>query len=412
MKYPIWGAALLAALAGASAQAEPLSLDDAITRALGAAPENRASAAAIDAARAARVQAAIRPGGEVVIEAENAIGSGAYSRFNQAEITSSYSQPIERGGRRAARIALADRDIALAEANVVTRRLDVAASVERAFIDVLIGDAIVQIATARLSQEQALRAEALRRVRGYRDPLFVETAANGRVREAELALDEARAGVIAARASLASFWGGDGSAITLEGDLLTRDGTATGLSDADNLVAEAELARARAAIAQERAMAHNDYRWSAGARYLRDSNDVALVAGITIPIGSNRNRGNIARAEAEERRIAAEQLANITARQRRLDFLIAAAEAARTRANNLVSEIYPINTRTLEQVREGYNRGGFTFQNIMDAADTIAATQDDWLAAVTRYRDLLTEIDRLTGRFAAIAAPQMQENLP
>ncbi|MCC7394926.1 MAG: TolC family protein [Sphingomonadaceae bacterium] len=412
MKHPIWGAVMLAALASASAQAEPLSLDDAINRALNAAPENIVSAAAIDAARAARVQAAIRPGGEVTIEAENTIGSGVYSRFNQAEITSSYSQPIERGGRRAARIALAERDIALAEANGTTRRLDVAAAVERAFIDVLIADAIVQIATARLSQEQAIRAEALRRVRGYKDPLFVETAANGRVREAELALDEARAGAVAARAMLASFWGGDGNTIVVEGDLLRRDGMVTNLAVADNQLAEAELARARAAIAQERALAHNDYRWSAGARYLRDSNDVALVAGITIPIGGNRNRGNIAQAEAQARQIAAEQAADMATRQRRLDYLLAAAEAARTRANRLASEIYPINTRTLEQVREGYNRGGFTFQNIMDAADAIAATQADWLAAITRYRDLLTEIDRLTGRFAALAAPQVQENLP
>ncbi len=414
MHRPIWGAAILVALWSSSAAAEPITLDAAIARALAVAPENQIGIAAGDAARAAVITAAARPLGEVTVEAENAIGSGAYSRFNQAEITASYSQPIENGARRAARISLAERQGDVATAAALTRRLDVAAAVERAFIDVQIADAALQIATARLAQEEALRTEAIRRVRGYKDPLFVETAANGRVAEAGLARDEAQANAAAARATLAHFWGGDGSEIEVHGELLRPDGevAAPSLASADGLLAEALLASARAEVAHERASATNDYRWSAGARYLRESRDVALVAGITIPLGGNRNRGNIARAEAAERQLAAEQAADLAARERRLIQLVAMAEAARTRASRLVRDIYPINARTLAEVRAGYNRGGFSFQNIIEAADAIAATQDDWLAAVTRYRDLLTEIDRLTGRFAAVAAPQMQEDLP
>ncbi len=413
MHRPIWGAAILVALWSSSAAAEPITLDAAIARALAVAPENQIGIAAADAARAGVITAATRPLGEVTVEAENAIGSGAYSRFNQAEITASYSQPIENGARRAARISLAERQGGVATAAALTRRLDVAAAVERAFIDVQIADAALQIATARLTQEEALRTEAIRRVRGYKDPLFVETAANGRVAEASLARDEAHANAAAARATLAHFWGGDGSDVAVNGELLRPDGDGAALlASADGLLAEALLASARAEVAHERASATNDYRWSAGARYLRESRDVALVAGITISLGGNRNRGNIAQAEAQERQLAAEQAANLAERERRLLQLIAMAEAARTRANRLVRDIYPINARTLAEVRAGYNRGGFSFQNIIEAADTIAATQDDWLAAVTRYRDLLPEIDRLTGRFAAIAAPQLQENLP
>ena len=425
MHRPIWGAAILVALWSSSAAAEPITLDAAIARALAVAPENQIGIAAGDAARAGVITAATRPLGEVTVEAENAIGSGAYSRFNQAEITASYSQPIENGARRAARISLAERQGDVAAAAALTRRLDVAAAVERAFIDVQIADAALQIATARLAQEEALRTEAIRRVRGYKDPLFVETAANGRVAQAGLARDEAHANAAAARATLAHFWGGDGSEIEVNGDFLRPDGAGAALlaradgllaeallASADGLLAEALLARARAEVTHERASATNDYRWSAGARYLRESRDVALVAGLTIPLGGNRNRGNIARAEAEERQLAAEQAADRATRERRLIQLIAMAEAARTRASRLVRDIYPINARTLAEVRAGYNRGGFSFQNIIEAADAIAATQDDWLAAVTRYRDLLTEIDRLTGRFAAVAAPQMQEDLP
>jgi cobalt-zinc-cadmium efflux system outer membrane protein len=60
-------------------------------------------------------------------------------------------------------------------------------------------------------------------------------------------------------------------------------------------------------------------------------------------------------------------------------------------------------------VREGYNRGGFRFSDIEDAANAIVEVQESWLDAMNRYRDSQSEIDRLTGRFAE---PQAQEITP
>ena len=412
MPLSLRAALMAAALAfpATAALAEPITLDQAVARALAASPQGEADGAAVDAARAARNQAGVRPNPNVTVEAENAIGTGPYNVLGQAEITATYSQTIERGGRRQARVALADRDIAVVEAGGVINRLDLAARVQRAFMDVLIADARLQIAQSRLSIEQGMRTEAIRRVRGYRDPLFVETAANARVREAELAIEQVVAERSAAVILLASFWGEDGTDLQPQGDVLTPSGNGRVLAGADAMLAEAELERARAAIAYERTRATRDYTLSGGGRFLRETNDVALVASITIPLGRyDRNEGNIARAEAERRQIEFKARAERQNRQRMLVNLIARAEAARQRASRLVAEVYPLNTRALEQVREGYNRGGFNFQNVQDAADAILATQDDWLNAITEYRDLLTEIDRLTGRFDA---PQLLETLP
>ena len=63
----------------------------------------------------------------------------------------------------------------------------------------------------------------------------------------------------------------------------------------------------------------------------------------------------------------------------------------------------PRTVRTLEQVREGYRRGGFTFRDVQEAADAIIEVQEQWIAAANRWRDLQTEIDRLSGRFDAPA---------
>jgi cobalt-zinc-cadmium efflux system outer membrane protein len=74
-----------------------------------------------------------------------------------------------------------------------------------------------------------------------------------------------------------------------------------------------------------------------------------------------------------------------------------------------MNDVYPKAVKTLAQVREGYARGGFLFADVQDAADVIIQIQGQWAEAMTRYRDLLAEIDRLTGRFDA--AP-LAENIP
>ena len=161
---------------------------------------------------------------------------------------------------------------------------------------------------------------------------------------------------------------------------------------------------ASAAVAVEQTRTTQDYTLSGGARFLRGTNDVALVAGVTIPLGRfDRNQGNIAKAQAEKLRIELTAEAERLDRLRRLASLGAEADAARTRADAIVLEVYPQTTKALRQVREGYARGGFTFRDMQGAADAIIQAQAEWLDAVIRYRDLQTEIDRLTGRFDAEA---------
>lgn len=397
-------ALLAAALAfpATAAFAEPITLDEAIAKAVDAAPTIRASAAAIAAAQAGRVQAGVRPNPTVTVEGENLVGSGPYNVFGQAEITGTYSQTIERGGKRDARVAYAERDIGVAEALSRVARLELVSAVQRAFLDVVIAGYVVEIAETRLGVELEMQREALRRVRGYKDPLFVETSASARVTQAQLNLTEARARQVAARDGLAAYWGGSGAGLETEGEVMSGVPAARQLAEADVALAQAEASRASAAVALEQTRARQDYTVSGGARFLRGTNDAALVAGITIPIGRfDRNQGNIARAQAEKLRIELAAEAERLERLRRLASLGAEADSARERADAIVREVYPQTTKALQQVREGYARGGFSFRDMQDAANAIVEAQSEWLDAVTRYRDLQTEIDRLTGRFDA-----------
>lgn len=405
-------AGLLAGLALAlpiTASAEPVTLDEAVRRAIAASPAIRAQEAGIRSARAGRSQADIRPNPVLLVEAENIAGTGAYDVYRQAETTVTYAQTIERGGKRDARIAYAERDVGVAEASARLVRLDLAEAVQRTFIDLQIAEEVVWLAERRLETERAMQTEALRRVRGYKDPLFVETRAEARVARARLALDEARSRRNAARARLASFWGGKPEDVEVPRGIEKPDDHLNQLAAADSALASATVERAQAAVVVEQTRGVQDYTVSGGVRHLRETGDVALVAGISIPLGRfDRNRGNIERAQAERQRIELLAEAARLDRLRQLASLRAEADAARMRADGIMQDVYPKAVRTLQQVREGYNRGGFRFSDVQDGADAIIEVQSQWVEAMTRYRDILSQIDRLTGRFDVVAGEEVQ----
>ncbi|MGA0840914.1 MAG: hypothetical protein ACO3P1_13590, partial [Pseudomonadales bacterium] len=78
--------------------------------------------------------------------------------------------------------------------------------------------------------------------------------------------------------------------------------------------------------------------------------------------------------------------------------------SALMRAQAIKTEILPKATQALEQVREGYRRGGFTFSDMQGAADAVIEAQQAWIAEAHRLSDLQTEIDRLSGRFEAFGS--------
>jgi len=402
---------LLAGLALAlptTASAEPVSLDEAVRRTIAASPAIQAQEAGVRSARAGRSQADVRPNPVLSVEAENIAGTGAYDVYRQAETTVTYAQTIERGGKRDARIAYAERDIGVAEASARLVRLDIAEAVQRTFIDLQIAEEVVWLAERRFETERAMQTEALRRVRGYKDPLFVETRAEARVAQARLALDEARSRRAAARVRLASFWGGKAEDVEVPRGIEKPDDHLHQLAGADTALASAAVERAQAAVVVEQTRGVQDYTVSGGVRHLRETGDVALVAGITIPLGRfDRNRGNIERAQAERQRIELQAEAVRLDRLRQLAWLRAEADAARMRADGIMQDVYPKAVRTLQQIREGYNRGGFRFADVQDGADAIIEVQSQWVEAMTRYRDILSQIDRLTGRFDVVAGEEM-----
>lgn len=404
-------AAVALYLMAVPAFAEPLTVQQAIDKAVAAAPALDADRAAIDAARAARLQAGLKPNDSITVETENFVGTGYYSVLEQAEVTASYNRTLERGGKRAARIALADSDIVVAEAAVAVARLELASQVQRAFLDVLMADQARSIAEQSFVIARGLQSEAAKRVAYAKDPLFVGTNADARLAAAKIAVDQAKRRQASARDDLASFWGATGEGLEVAGDPLALAGSITAsdrLAEADTALSEAGIIRAGRQIDVERTRAVPDYTVSGGARFLRETNDVALIGSVTIPLGRrDRNQGNIARAEADKRRLEYQAAAQRQERGRLLAQLRRTADAAQARATANRTEIYPRVTRAMAQVQAGYARGGFTFRDMQDAADAIFEAQADYLDALATLRGAQAQLDRLTGRFTTTPSAEL-----
>ena len=385
---------------------QTLTLDEAVVRALNAAPEAEANAARLEALRAARRQAAVRPNPVIDIVTENISGTGPYRFIDGTETTATYAQQLERGGKREARLAVAERDIDVATAEALVQRLEIARRVQAAYVEALTAEVMTGVVAERLRLARELDREVARRVREARDPLFAGTRSQTRVAEAEVDLELAVRARDAAVARLAALWDGapDGVSLAVDQFFMLDNPPpqlAGAIAPADLAVFEARIRRAEAAVMVEQARRVQDPTLRGGVRYLNATGDVALVGGISIPLARHdTNRGNIERAAAERRRAEADlEVARVT-RLRELRLASARVEQARHEAQALLQSVFPGALRTLEQVRAGYARGGFRFADLDEAQTRLAAVRERMVRATAEYHQALIELDRLAGRFA------------
>lgn len=413
-----WIAALFLTVGAqsASAQAPPnpggpgLDLSDALTRASAADPalggwESRAAAAEANVR-----QAGVNPNPSLGVELENFAGTGAYSILDRTEATLSYQQTLERGGKREARVGVARASAEVVRRRRDVRRLDLLRDVQVAYAEALAADAEVLIAEARFVAAQSAQAEVDRRVKAARDPLFAGSRAEAITAEAEIQRDQAKAAAANARAVLARFWGGAPDfALNLETffDVVPPSAPPpVGAVDLALLEAERDVAVANVRVEQSRAVTDPTVR--AGVRYFGDGDDVAVVVGGTIPLRRyDTNKAGIERAIAERNAAEADIAAERMLREREVARLTARMAASATESERLRAEVIPNAIRAVEQVRDGFNRGGFQYINVAEAERALADARARRVAVLRQFHLDQAALDRLTGRHAALASSNL-----
>lgn len=398
-------ATALALAAPALASAEPLTLPEALSRAAKADPSRPALAARLDAAEAGARQAAVRPNPIVGLEVEDVAGTGPYSMIDRAQATIYYQQSHERGGKRAARSALARSDISLTRLRDHVRVLDLLHEVELTWIDAVAAEAEARLAADRLAIAQRAQAEINRRVKAARDPLFAGARADAQVAEARIALAQAQTKAANARRAVAAFWAGGEVEIdpaVLE-DLSAADQVAGPASEADLALLDAQRGVAAAKVRVEESKAVQDPTWRAGLRYLNDGGDVAAIVGGSIPLGRyDTNKGAIDQARAARTAADLDLIGAKTVFERRIAAVQASLVQKASEARRIQAEVVPANARTVDLVREGFNRGGFSYLDVIEAQKALIDARARRLAVLKSFQIDRAQLDRLTGAHASL----------
>ena len=389
-----------------AASSKPLTLHEALSRALAAGFAVPAAKARIEGAEAGIRQASRLPNPSIGVEVENFGGSGAYRGFRSPETTFFLQQTIELGDKRAARTGVARSELGATRARGAVRVLDLFREVEVAWIEVVVATAQGRVAEDRLAIAQQLQSELARRAQAGRDPLFTQSRAEAQVALEQIALDQARAAARIARANLASYWRGgadfDIDPNAFENAVAATDGKVFNV-DVAVLEAERELAVARAGLERSRAVPNPAVR--VGVRHFNDTRDSALIAGLSIPLTIfDNNAGNIEKAEAERRAAELDIAAGRKALRREITRLQARLVASSTEARRIQSEVIPQAERAVRLIREGLERGGFSYVEFIDAQRTLNEARLRRIEALKSFHLDNATLGRLTGRHARLGA--------
>jgi len=404
---------LISALAGGvNAQGAPaaLTIDDAVARALETAPIIRASEEGLRASEGAYRQAGARPNPELLIEAENFGGSGDFSGFGGGEYTYSLGQQIERGGKRRARRAFAGAERDIAGFPVGRTRLDIAFAAQAAFIDAVAAEAGADLARARADSAEETRRTVARRVEAAKDPRGAGESAEAAAAAARSDLARAEREREVARQQLGILAGLNAADFVLIAPWFAAppavigDPSVDASKSPDLAILKSLEDRADAAARLERAAAKQDPTIAVGVRNLRETRDTAAILSVSMPLAIfNRNKGAIARAEAERRQAAFEREAGEIAFSREIVRARGVLDTAVAEASTLRRDVIPRAEAALAGARAGYARGAFTYLEVFSAQTALFDFRAKEVDALRRAHLAKAEFDRLTARLAAPA---------
>ncbi|MDZ4320734.1 MAG: TolC family protein, partial [Phenylobacterium sp.] len=180
------------------------------------------------------------------------------------------------------------------------------------------------------------------------------------------------------------------------------------VADLALLEAERDVAVANIRLEQSRAVVDPTVR--AGVRYLGDGNNLAFIVGGTIPLRRfDTNRSGIERAQAERNAAEADIEAARNAREREIAQLVARILSGTTEVERIRTEVIPPAMRAVEQVRDGFNRGGFSYLDVTEAERALADARARRVSVLRQYHLDQAALDRLTGRQASYIQTQTAE---
>lgn len=386
--------------------AGPLTLRSAVAMALRANPGLAAASREQDATEAAIVQAGAWPNPTLDAQLEDL-------RRDNRTTTLQLSQPIELGGKRAARVTAAERARDQAASALAGRRAEIRAATVTAFFDVLTAQERLRLAQDSVGLAQTATRAATNRVAAGKVSPLEETKA--RVAEAgtRVELLQAEGTLRSARQQLAALWGNPDPRFTqVEGAVDQLPAMAPAQDLGVRLAAAPVVVQARLEVERRKALSDleqakriPDVTVSLGAKRVPASDGEVggnrrnqVVVGLSVPLPIfDTNRGNVAEALSREEK-ARDDLA---AAELQLGTEVAQAterlRSARATAQTLQHDALPGAETAYKAATKGFELGKFSFLEALDAQRTLFQVRAQYLLALADAHRAAGEIDRLLG---------------
>jgi cobalt-zinc-cadmium efflux system outer membrane protein len=385
-------------------QPAPLTIENAIRRALAASPKMQAAQFGIEAAAGTQRQAELRPNPEASVGIENFANVGGLNGVAVTETTVGVSQLIELGGKRDARRAVAGAGRASAETDVRVARLDLRRDVTVAYANALAAQQQLAIAKELEAAARQVLGDVTRRVNAARDPLFQRSKAEVASATSAIARQNAESALSAALEMLGRYWGVPTVNESLSEEGFLPPGPPLSLASYEERLKTApDLERYRKAITTReaelqlaRANAVPDLTANAGVRHFGGTSAVALVAGLSIPIPIfNQNQGEISRAGSDVKRAAQDLRQAELERTQQLISYRSQWNSAWVEANAIRDRSLPEAEKAFSLALDGYHRGAFAYLEVLDAQRTLFDQRIKFNDALARLRAARAETERL-----------------
>jgi cobalt-zinc-cadmium efflux system outer membrane protein len=366
-----------------------------LKQAQASAPRLALGVAETRAAEGQAVQAAARPNPTLGLVVENAAGSGPYKDFSRAETTLSIEQPLELGGKRAARTSAAQADLAAARARAALGQVDFGRDLALAYANAEAAQLRLTIARDSVDLAQADARAARLLVDNGKEAQVRAVQADAGLATARAELGGARAEAETALARLSALTGSTERYTAVAGGLLAAVPPSAPPEPAFSpaiAAARAERDAAERRVAVERARRTPDLAVSFGVRRFQDEDATAAVFGISAPLPLfDRNRGAVAAARANAQAAQA-RLAMAQAEQDGDRRAAAAQAAAADQTLEASRQAEAAAAEAYRLARIGYDAGRLPLSELLAARrDLIAArgrAVDTKLARVKALADL------------------------
>lgn len=377
-----------------------LTLEQLLLEAEARSPEIVAARAEVAEAQAQLRQAGYRPNPTLSVEAENITGTGSFSDLRLLETTVSIEQRLELGGQRHARIEVGLAALELAELRLAIQIAETSLGVRQAFAEVGTAQRLLELADATVERNEELVRVAETLVDVGREPPLRAIRARAALARSEAELEAARVNLATRQLALGQLLG-----VSTAFDVVPNDALAEPpppLSPQQSLaamLAHAETEAARARLAAERAGARLDPSIGVGMRHVRETGDVGLVAGVSMPLRIfDRNKGNIEAAQQAIAAASARETAALIAATTQLAAANARLRAARLQVETLEGSGLREAEEALRLARLAYREGKASLLEVLDAQEAYTQTETALAEARLELQLAIAQLQRLSAR--------------